>query len=72
MKLQRYDRGDKEIIPCKDGMLCLSEDVEALEQLNAEMLEVLKKYLNADIIDNRIDTLTASCKSIIEKAEAMK
>jgi hemerythrin len=45
------------------------EKLKRTEQLNAEMLEVLKEYLSQDIKDQRTDNLFKQCKSIIAKTE---
>ncbi len=69
MKIQRYEI----VNPSKiwhGNLICKSEDVEKLEQINAEMLEAL------EVIDNEVDIynprIEDKLKSIIEKAEAMK
>lgn len=43
MKLQRYDMSDFGYVPCSDGDVCMSYDVQRLEESHAKMVELLKE-----------------------------
>ena len=42
MKLQRYEMGDFGYVPCSDGDVCMSYDVQRLEESHKELLNQLE------------------------------
>ena len=73
MKLQRLYIDNK--LMHYDGKVCKSEDVEKLEQLNAEMLEVLNHLsivLTAEYDIQPYSTHHQRINILIDKAEGMK